>query len=452
MVLNEQHSQGRDVDALADGVRRVAMSLEAPDDLDPLIEMIGEARFVLLGEASHGTSEFYTWRAEISRRLIREKGFSFIAVEGDWPDCYHVNRYVKGYPDSGRSAEEVLHAFERWPTWMWANREVVELVEWLYEHNRRRPAEQQVGFYGLDVYSLWESMAAVVEYLERIDPAAARAARRAYGCFDPYYEDVQEYARATVLVPTSCEDEAVTMLRALRAKAPSYREDGREGYFNAEQNALVARNAELYYRTMVRGGPTSWNVRDRHMVDTLDRLVALHGPAAKAIVWEHNTHIGDARFTDMVRAGLVNVGQLVREAHGERPTEREGVVLVGFGTHRGSVIAGDEWGAPMRRMRLPEARVGTWEDVLHRARARDALLVFTDGGDGGIRGLDRPLGHRAIGVIYDPRRERRGNYVPTVVPKRYDAFLFIDETRALDPLHMPVLVDGEPPETFPSGL
>ena len=452
MVLNEQHSQGRDVDALADGVRRVAMSLEAPDDLDPLIEMIGEARFVLLGEASHGTSEFYTWRAEISRRLIREKGFSFIAVEGDWPDCYHVNRYVKGYPDSGRSAEEVLHAFERWPTWMWANREVVELAEWLYEHNRHRPAEQQVGFYGLDVYSLWESMAVVVEYLERIDPAAARAARRAYGCFDPYYEDVQEYARATVLVPTSCEDEAVTMLRALRAKAPSYREVGREGYFNAEQNALVARNAELYYRTMVRGGPTSWNVRDRHMVDTLDRLVALHGPAAKAIVWEHNTHIGDARFTDMARAGMVNVGQLVREAHGERPAERDGVVLVGFGTHRGSVIAGEEWGAPMRRMRLPEARVGTWEDVLHRARARDALLVFTDGGDGGIRGLDRPLGHRAIGVIYDPRRERRGNYVPTVVPKRYDAFLFIDETRALDPLHMPVLVDGEPPETFPSGL
>jgi len=452
MILREQHGEGRDVDALSERVRRAATRLEAPDDLAPLMEVVGDAHYVLLGEATHGTSEFYTWRAEISKRLILEKDFSFIAVEGDWPDCYRVNRYVKGYADSGQSAEEVLHAFERWPTWMWANREVIALAEWLSEHNRRRPAEQQVGFYGLDVYSLWESMAAVVEYLERIDPAAARAARRAYGCFDPYYEDVHEYARATVLVPTSCEDEAVAMLRVLRARAPAYREDGREGYFNAEQNALVARNAELYYRTMVRGGPTSWNVRDHHMVDTLERLMAHHGPRAKAIVWEHNTHIGDARFTDMARAGLVNVGQLVREAHGERPTEREGVVLVGFGTHRGSVIAGEEWGAPMRRMRVPEARAGTWEDVLHRAGARDALLLFTGTDDGAVPGLDRPLGHRAIGVVYDPAAERRGNYVPTVVPRRYDAFLFVDETRALDPLHMPVLVDGEPPETFPSGM
>ena len=452
MILREQHGEGRDVDALSERVRRAATRLEAPDDLAPLMEVVGDAHYVLLGEATHGTSEFYTWRAEISKRLIFEKDFSFIAVEGDWPDCYRVNRYVKGYADSGQSAEEVLHAFERWPTWMWANREVIALAEWLSEHNRRRPAEQQVGFYGLDVYSLWESMAAVVEYLERIDPAAARAARRAYGCFDPYYEDVHEYARATVLVPTSCEDEAVAMLRVLRARAPAYREDGREGYFNAEQNALVARNAELYYRTMVRGGPTSWNVRDHHMVDTLERLMAHHGPRAKAIVWEHNTHIGDARFTDMVRAGLVNVGQLVREAHGERPTEREGVVLVGFGTHRGSVIAGEEWGAPMRRMRVPEARVGSWEDVLHRAGARDALLVFTGSGDGGIPGLEWPLGHRAIGVVYDTGAERSRNYVPTVVPRRYDAFLFVDETRALDPLHMPVLVDGEPPETFPSGM
>ncbi|HEX3157442.1 MAG TPA: erythromycin esterase family protein [Gemmatimonadaceae bacterium] len=438
-------------DAMVERLRTAARPLGSAGDLDPLLDAVGDARFVLLGEATHGTSEFYTWRAEISRRLILEKGFAFIGVEGDWPDCYRINRYVKGLPDSGGSAEEVLHAFERWPTWMWANREVARFTEWLREHNHRVSANEQAGFYGLDVYSLWESMVAVLEYLERVDPPAVQAARRAYGCFDPYFDDVQEYARATALVPTSCEDEAVEMLRTLRAKAPEYRQDGRDAYFDAEQNALVARNAELYYRTMVHGGPTSWNVRDHHMVDTLERLAAHHGPRSKAIVWEHNTHIGDARFTDMRRAGMVNVGQLVRERHGERPSERDGTMLVGFGTHHGTVIAGDEWGAPMRRMRVPDARAGSWEELLHRAGARDALLLFT-GSDGDTAELESPIEHRAIGVVYDPRAERWGNYVPTIVPRRYDAFLFIHESRALDALHMPVLVDGEVPETYPSGM
>jgi erythromycin esterase len=208
----------------------------------------------------------------------------------------------------------------------------------------------------------------------------------------------------------------------------------------------------MYYRTMVRGGPTSWNVRDHHMVDTLDRLMQLHGPRAKGIVWEHNTHVGDARFTDMARAGMVNVGELVREAHGESPRERDGVVLTGFGTHRGTVVAGEEWGAPMQRMRVPEARGGSWEDLLHRGLGHDALLVFSGTDDGGISGLAQPMEHRAIGVVYDPAAERWGNYVPTVLPRRYDSFLFIDETHALDPLHMPVVVGREPPETFPSGV
>ena len=447
---------GGNTEALAAEVRRGSVPLRTPQDLDPLMERIGDAHFVLLGEASHGTHEYYTWRAELSRRLIREKGFSFISVEGDWPDCYRVNRYVKAYQDSGDNARDVLHAFERWPTWMWANREVVELAEWIRRYNdqRRVPDERKVGFYGLDVYSLWDSMKAVVDYLDRIDPQLAAGAKRAYRCFEPYNEDEQEYARATYLVPTSCEDEAVSVLRALRSRAPEYREDGREAYFNAEQNALVARNAELYYRTMVRGGSASWNVRDHHMVDTLGRLMAYHrqaNPDAKAIVWEHNTHIGDARFTNMAASGMVNVGQLVREAHGT-----DGVVLVGFGSHRGSVIAGEEWGAPMQRMRVPEARAGSWEDVLHRAvegtASRDALLVFADADDGGIPELDEPLAHRAIGVVYDPGRERWGNYVPTIVPRRYDAFVFVDESHALDPLHMPVHADGELPETFPTGM
>ncbi|MDQ3998224.1 MAG: erythromycin esterase family protein [Gemmatimonadota bacterium] len=436
-----------DVDALAYGVRRIAQPLDNADDLDPLIERVGDARYVLLGEASHGTSEFYTWRAEISKRLVLEKGFSFIAVEGDWPDCYRVNRYVRGFEDSGESAEAVLHAFERWPTWMWANREVVDLVAWLRLHNDRAHPERRVGFYGLDVYSLWDSMRAVVEYLEGIDPALARAARRAYSCFDPYHDDPQDYARATAIVPTSCEAEAVAVLRELRARAPEYRGDGRESYFDAEQNALVARNAELYYRTMVRGGPSSWNVRDTHMVETLERLMAHHGPQARAIVWEHNTHIGDARYTDMATHGMVNVGQLVRDRHDDA-----GVVIVGFGTHHGTVIAADEWGAPMERMRVPAARPGSWEDVCHRENEDDKLMIFSDEPHGGAPGLERPRDHRAIGVVYEPRNERWGNYVPSILPRRYDAFLYVDATRGVDPLHMPVRVGEEPPETYPSGM
>jgi erythromycin esterase len=444
-----------DAGLLVPGIREAALPLESAADLDPLMDAIGDARVVLLGEATHGTSEFYTWRTEITKRLIAEKEFSFIGVEGDWPDCYRVNRYVKWMRDAGASAEEVLHAFARWPTWMWANREVVELIEWLRGYNHRRPT--QVGFYGLDVYSLWESMAAVVEYLEGVDPEAARTARRAYACFDPYYEDAQAYARATTaLVPRSCEAEAVAMLRGLRARAPNYSDDGSDSYFNAEQNALIARNAEHYYRTMVQGGPTSWNVRDYHMVETLDRLIAHHGPTSKAIVWEHNTHVGDARFTDMVRHGMVNVGQLVREARGERDgggrDGNDGAVLVGFGTHHGTVIAGSEWGARMQRMRMPLARPNSWEDLVHRAIDGDGLFVFDGTDDGGIPGLERPLGHRAIGVVYDPRAEQWGNYVPTIVPRRYDAFLFIDNTRAVDALHMPIDVETEVPETFPSGM
>lgn len=442
----------RDDETLVADLRAAAAPLTSPDDLDPLIDRVGDARFVLLGEATHGTSEFYSWRAAISRRLIREKGFSFIAVEGDWPDCYRVNRYVKGMADAGDNGEEVLHAFSRWPTWMWANREVAHFAEWLREHNAPLAPEQQVGFYGLDVYSLWESMAAVVEYLERIDPGAAQDARRAYACFDPYYDDAQQYARATALVPTSCEDEAVSMLRTLRGRAPEYRADGRDAYFDAEQNALIARNAERYYRTMVRGGSTSWNVRDTHMVETLERLMGHHGSRAKAIVWEHNTHVGDARFTDMARHGMVNVGQLVREARGETPNQRDGVMLVGFGTWRGTVIAGSEWGAPMRRMHMPVARAGSLEDLLHRTATRNSLLVFDGSDDGGIPGLDEPIDHRAIGVVYDPRAERWGNYVPTIVPRRYDAFLFFDETHGVDALHMPVTLEGEVPETYPTGM
>ena len=424
------------------GVR--SLPLHDSRDLDPLLDLIGDAHFVLLGEASHGTSEYYSWRHRISERLIREKGFSFIAVEGDWPDCYRVNRYVRRFPDSGRNAREVLHAFNRWPTWMWANLEVVELAEWLRAHNEKLPDTQQVGFYGLDVYSLWDSMRAVLGYLSRTDGQAVGAAIRAFECFEPYGEDVQEYARATMWVPDTCEDDVVELLQELRQSGPHYDGDGRESYFNAEQNALVAKNAERYYRTMVRGGASSWNVRDGHMVETLERLMRHHGPGAKAIVWEHNTHIGDARATDMREQGEVNVGQLVREEHGE-----DDVVLVGFSSHRGTVIAGESWDAPMEVMDVPPGRPDSWEDVLHRASDENKLLLLRH--TPRTSPMYEERGHRAIGVVYHPHYERHGNYVPTVLPRRYDAFLYLDETRTLRPLHAPWSGEPDEPETFPSG-
>lgn len=439
------HSDGQRLAQIA-AIHGAAKPLRAHADLDPLLHRIGDARFVLLGEATHGTSEFYRWRTAITRRLIEEHDFSFIAVEGDWPDCYRVNRFVKQLHDSTESTEQVLHAFARWPTWMWANREVAELVEFLRAHNARHSWDRQVGFYGLDVYSLWESMSAVVEYLDRIDPAAAREARRNYGCFDRFHGDAVEYARSTALAPTSCENDVVRILTTLRANAPEYGADGRDAYFAAEQNALVAIDAERYYRAMIRGGPSSWNVRDHHMMDTLERLIAHHGPAAKAIVWEHNTHVGDARFTDMARDGMVNVGQLARQSH-----EREGVVLVGFSTHHGSVIAGSEWGAPMERMTVPPARDGSFEDLAHRSDAGDAFMVM---GDELAQepAFEEPVDHRAIGVVYAPGRERWGNYVPTIIPHRYDVIIHIDETKAVDPLHMPVAMNGDLPETYPSAM
>jgi erythromycin esterase-like protein len=433
---------------------RRATTLDSEAALDPLMDQIGDARFVLLGEATHGTHEFYEWRERITRRLIAERGFSFVAVEGDWPDCYRVNRFVKGYQGAGPSAYETLDAFDRWPTWMWANREVEAFAEWLREFNRTRPDGAGVGFYGLDVYSLWDSMREVVEYLERVDPNAARVARHAYSCFEPYHGDEQAYARATAMVPHSCEEEAVKMLRTMRDRAKRYDSDGSDAFFDAEQNALVAANAERYYRTMVRGGSASWNVRDRHMVETLERLVTHHGPACKAVVWEHNTHIGDARYTDMRRAGMVNVGQLVRDRWGSAPTHGEGVVLVGFGTYTGTVLAGDAWGAPAGILHVPPAHDDSWEGALHEAGGgRDLLITFDGSPDGGIPGLDKPMEHRAIGVVYDPTFERYGNWVPSIVPRRYDAFVFIDRSRALDTIHgTDEGAEVREPETYPSGM
>jgi erythromycin esterase len=426
---------------------RLALPLRDDHDLDPLLDRIGDARFVLVGEASHGTHEFYEWRARLTRRLVAELGFDLVAVEGDWPDCYEISRCVTGDPEAPADPLEVLQRFERWPTWMWANQEVLDFTRWLRTHNSARPTDERVGFYGLDVYSLWESLRAVIGYLREHEPDQVASALEAWRCFEPYAEDPQAYARATRLVPTGCELEVVTLLTDLLTRASTGPEGGRDTQFAAEQNARAAVGAEAYYRAMVRGGPESWNVRDTHMADTLDELVRHHEASrsrpAKAVVWEHNTHVGDARFTDMSDAGMVNVGQLVRERRGEDDT-----VLVGFAGHRGSVVAGDEWGRPARRMTVPPARAGSTEAMLHeQVPGERALFVFPDEQAGW---LAEERAHRAIGVVYSSTAERWGNYVPTVIGRRYDALLWFDESRALEPLGG-VRSRGEEMETWPYG-
>ncbi|WP_229071059.1 erythromycin esterase family protein [Actinoplanes sp. DH11] len=421
-------------------VRGLSVPLADAGDLDVLLDRVGDASVVMLGEATHGTHEFYEWRAALTRRLIEEKGFSFVAVEGDWPDCDRVDRAVRCLPGAPADPRDALATFERWPTWMWANEEVVDFTRWLRDHNARRDRGERAGFHGLDVYSLWESLREVLTHLREHDPDQVPVALAAYHCFEPFEENAQHYALATRFVPAGCETEVIGLLTTLRQRAAA---DG-AARFGVWQNAEVVAGAERYYRAMVRGGRESWNVRDRHMDDTLDRLLRHYGPGAKAVVWAHNTHVGDARATDMGDAGMVNIGRLARERYGA-----DRVVLVGYGTHHGTVVAGSAWGAPMEVMGVPPARRRSLEEVLHSAAPARALLVFpTD---------DRPdvladeLPHRAIGVVYDPARESRGNYVPTVLGDRYDAFCWFDTTRAVRPLAV-AAVDALEPETYPSGV
>jgi erythromycin esterase len=436
VVLNESEA--------IDLIRERSHPLYMMDDLAPLMKRIGDAQIVMLGEASHGTHEYYTWRSYITQRLIKEKGFNFIAVEGDWPDCYRLNRYIKNYPNAGTDAKEVLNQFNRWPTWMWANWEIVALAEWLYEHNKTKHINEKVGFYGLDVYSLWESMESIMNYLKKVDPSALKVAEEAWECFEPYRkEEGQSYARASQFVPDICTNEVIDLLKEIQHKIPQYDSD-HENVFSTEQNALVAVNAEKYYRAMIAGGPHSWNVRDRHMADTLDRLLQFHGNYSKAIVWEHNTHIGDARATDMADEGMYNIGELARMQHHEK-----GVVLVGFGSYKGTVMAGSSWGAPMRVIEMPDAPKGSWEYLLHEAGDKNKLLVMDDFLDDVF--MENHIGHRAIGVVYNPRYEQYGNYVPTILPMRYDAFIYLDETKALHPLHIKQ-DEHQVPETYPFGV
>lgn len=439
--LKDRTGEGIDLNKL---ISDNSVELNNINDLYALIEKIGDAKYVLLGEASHGTHEYYTWRTQISKKLIEQKGFSFIAVEGDWPDCYRLNRYIKNYPDAGKSAFDVLHAFNRWPTWMWGNWETVALAEWLQKHNKKLPKNNKVGFYGLDVYSLWESLDTIIQYLDKKDPKTKHTALNALKCFEPYSDgEGQSYARATRMVPSICEDEVIDLLTQIRKNMSSYNTDP-EAVMSAEQNAQVIVNAERYYRAMVHPGPDSWNIRDNHMVDTLNRLMKFQGTNAKAIVWEHNTHIGDARATDMVREGTVNVGQLVNEQH-----KQDGVFAIGFGSYKGTVIAGREWGDVMRVINVPEAVPHSWEHLMHQLDSKNRIVFMSDEMKEQIG--RKEFGHRAIGVVYHPQYEHMGNYVPSLMAYRYNAFIYLDKTSALHPLH--IKPDGhQMPETFPFGL
>jgi erythromycin esterase-like protein len=404
-------------------IKKHALPFEHNQHLTPLIDAIGKVKYVLLGEASHGTSEFYTTRTELTKKLIQEKGFTFIAVEGDWPACYEVNRYVKGYEPSYSSARDALQTLNRWPTWMWSNEEVLDLIEWLKLYNETQ--DVKVGFYGLDVYSLWESMEAIIQYLEDTQSPELDQAKEAFECFEPFHRKAEQYGVSAALYGEDCKQEVLALLQSLLTNRNKYENDD-EASLNLVVNALVTTNAEHYYHTMITNDNESWNIRDHHMVHALEHITTFYGSEAKGIVWEHNTHIGDARATDMVHAGLVNVGQLTREKYGE-----ENVYAIGFGTYKGTVIASTKWGTPHEVMPVPEATIGSWEHFLHKARNGNKLLLFDSMNQ---HEFNETIGHRAIGVIYHPQYEHLGNYVPTRVSDRYNAFIYIEETKALTPI------------------
>lgn len=407
---------------LIEAINQESIPFQNNTDLDSIIEAIGDAQYVLLGEASHGTSEFYTIRSEISKRLIREKGFKVIAVEGNWPSCFKINSYIKGYEKI--SADEALKEFTRWPTWMWANEEVKELITWLNEYNQNLDSNK-IGFYGLDVYSLWESMDEIIKVLQKNDSVDLETAKKAFSCFEPFHRKPEQYAVSAAFYGEDCTEEVVRLLIKIRENKHLYK-NGEEAALNMAVNSLVTLNAEAYYRAMVKGGPEDWNIRDHHMVETVSEILNYYGNDTKIIIWEHNTHIGDARATDMVEDGMVNVGQIMREKYGEK-----NVYTVGFGTYKGSVTASRSWGDSIEILTVPQAMQGSWEHSLHEANPMNKIIIFTDENKHLFK---ERIGHRAIGVVYNPEHEQYGNYVPSILSERYDSFIYIEETKALKSL------------------
>ena len=436
--------------ALRPAVRELTGSTR---DYDSLLGLIEGAHLVLLGEASHGTHEFYRERAEITKRLIAEKGFRAVAVEADWPDAYRVNRYVRGIGNDAEAAE-ALGDFKRFPTWMWRNADVLDFVGWLREFNDQIMSnDQRVGFYGVDLYSLFTSIEAVIRYLDQVDPVAARRARYRYSCFEHYGEDSQAYGYAASFgMSPSCEDAVVAQLVDFQRKAAEYAtRDGHippdEAFF-AEQNARLVANAERYYRSMFTGRVSSWNLRDEHMADTIDALaqhMRRRGVDPKIVVWEHNSHLGDARATEMHSRGEWNVGQLMRERHGED------VRSIGFTSSSGTVTAASDWDGPAERKQVRPALAGSYEALFHNVGVPQFWLPFRGNPAAGL--LEKQRLERAIGVIYLPQSERVSHYFFASLPHQFDGVIHIDVSRAVEPLERWELVHtGEAPETYPTAI
>jgi erythromycin esterase-like protein len=422
-----------------------------------LLDRIGDARFVLIGEATHGTQEFYRIRAELTKRLISEKGFAAVAAEADWPDAYRINRYVRG---GGHDLEagDALAGFQRFPQWMWRNTEVLAFVRWLRNHNERLSDRSRVGFYGLDLYSLHSSMAAVLSYLDVRDPAAARRARERYACFDVFGQEPQLYGAAVSLGLTAgCEQEVLSQLVDLqKQRGERLHDDGQcpeDAQFEAEQNARLVVNAEEYYRAMYLGGASTWNLRDNHMADTLDALAAhlarrgLSGHGGKIVVWAHNSHVGDSEaMSHRADRDEITVGYLCRQRHAHD------TVLIGFTTYQGTVTAASDWGADTERKSLRPGLPGSYEALFHRTGLSSFALVLGNLGEA-TAALHEPRLERAIGVIYRPQTERGSHYFTVRLADQLDAVIHIDQTRALEPLdRSSVWERGELPETYPTGL
>ena len=437
-------------DAAAAAIRRQAIPLDASRGIGPILDLIGDTSVVLIGEASHGTHEFYQMRAHLTQGLIASRGFNIVALEADWPDTHRACRWARG-EGGDSSPDQALADFIRFPRWMWRNRVMVRFLEWLRHHNVRRDARDRACVYGLDLYSLHRSMDAVLRYLDRVDPAGAARARERYACFDVFGEDPQAYGQATTrgLAP-ACNREAMAQVLELQRRAAEYvSRDGlvaADAYFSAEQNARVVSDAETYYRVMFEGGRESWNLRDRHMMATLEAVMRhaekLSGHA-RAVVWAHNSHLGDARATQMGTMGEINVGQLVRERFGDD------AVSIGFTTHAGSVTAAPRWDSPAELMMVRPSAPGSYERLFHDT-GLDAFALDLRGANRALVG--QPMLERAIGVVYRPATERQSHYFMASLADQFDIVIHVDETRGVEPLELWWRRDADLPETWPTGV
>ncbi len=419
-------SETSDIERAVAHVRDHGIAVSGVDELDPLIERASDKRLVLLGEASHGTSEYYTWRAGISRRLIEENGFDFIIVEGDWPLAYHVNLHVKHLEEEPSGSREVLANFHRWPQWMWNNEEVRELIEWMHEYNEDRPEAERSGFYGMDIYAHEEGMDDVLAFLEEHDPDAAGSVSSYYGCFTRH-PDMQSYLQSVHQTGDDCSEDLESAHEILEMQFDEYMDADSLHFVRAWQSSRMVVFAERHIRGNLERGPASWNHRVDHFYDAAYNLLDLYGDGARGIVWAHNTHIGDARATDMSRAGMRNIGQIAREELGE-----DRVYAVGFGTYRGEVLAGRQWEGQMETMQIPDAVEGSYESIMQQAGISPLLMLFDDADD--HQALIEPRGNRAVGVVYNPEQDASQNFVNTVMPQRYNAFIFFEETGTLTPV------------------